>query len=71
VAELVEAPDSKFVGGRPDPVSSYSRQVLTRIAISAAPIRFVPFNPVEWSPVRDQFGDQNVVLTFAIAMVAR
>ena len=48
-----------------------SLEVLICIAKIGRPCRSVPFNTDPWSRVRDQFGDQNVRSTFAIAMVAR
>jgi hypothetical protein len=59
VAELVDAPDSKFVGGRSDPF----RSVLTSVDLyceNRRSCRCVPFNIDPWSPVRDHFGDHFV-----------
>jgi hypothetical protein len=47
-----------------------SREVLIWITKIGRACRSVPFNTDPWSRVRDQFGDQNVLLTFAIAMVS-
>jgi len=48
-----------------------SLEVLICIVKIGRACRSVPFNTDPWSWVRDQFGDQNVRSTFAVATVAR
>jgi hypothetical protein len=62
----LNAPHSKFVGGRSTRFV-LSLEVLTCVAKIGRTCRSVPFNTDPWSRVRDHFGDQNVLLTFAIA----
>jgi hypothetical protein len=47
VAELVDAPDSKFVDGRFDPF----RSVLTSVDLYCENRPHVPFRPVQYRPV--------------------